>query len=80
MSIFAGLTSDVKIGGIFGLSSYLLLGDKFKEFVPKDFPNKNTPIFMGHGDVDGIVKHEYGVKSAEAIREMGVDVDFRTYP
>lgn len=80
MSLFSGLTSDVKIGGIFGLSCYLLLGDKIKELIPKEFPNKDTPIFMGHGDADSIVKFEYGVKSAEAIKELGVDVDFRKYP
>lgn len=79
MSLFTGLTSDVKIGGIFGLSCYVVLGDKFKEFIPKEFPNKDTPVFMGHGDVDSIVKYEYGVQSADALKAMGVSVDFRKY-
>lgn len=80
MSLFTGLTSDVKVGGIFGLSCYLLLGDKIKELIPKEFPNKDTPVFMGHGEEDSIVKYEYGVKSAEALKEMGMGVEFRKYP
>ena len=80
MSLFAGLTGEVKLGGIFGLSSYLLLADKFKEFIPKDFPNQSTPVFMGHGDMDAVVKFEYGQQTAEAFKGMGLQVDFRKYP
>ena len=42
--------------------------------------NKNVPIFMGHGDSDPLVKHEWGQDTAKALRELGFkSVDFRTY-
>lgn len=50
MAIFSGITAKDKLGGIFGLSCYLLLHNKIKSFLPANNPNKETPIFMGHGD------------------------------
>jgi predicted esterase len=82
MSLFTGATTPHKLAGMFGLSSYLLLGDKIKELAEEAKGiNKETPIFMGHGDADLLVKYEWGVKTAEALRtELGhTKVDFRTY-
>jgi predicted esterase len=50
MAIFSGITAKDKLGGIFGLSCYLLLHNKITSFLPANNPNKETPIFMGHGD------------------------------
>lgn len=44
MSLMAGITNPTKLGGIFGLSCYLLLQGKLRDLVPADSPNKNTPI------------------------------------
>lgn len=41
--------------------------------------NKDTPIFMGHGDIDPLVKHEWGAQTAQVLKESGLKVDFRTY-
>lgn len=46
MSLFSGLTSEKKLGGVFGLSCYLLLREKLEGLVPAGKPNKQTPIFM----------------------------------
>lgn len=40
MSIFSGLTCPQRLGGIFGLSCYLLLQGKVKEMIPAENPNK----------------------------------------
>ena len=56
MSVFTGITSEHKFAGIFGLSCYLLMGNKIKDLLPAQ-PNKDTPIFMGHGDKDPLVKY-----------------------
>lgn len=48
MSVFTGLTTNHQLGGIVGLSCYLLLGDKIKDLATG--ANKHTPVFMGHGD------------------------------
>lgn len=52
---------------------------KIKEYIPADSPNKNTPIFMGHGDLDPLVKYDWGLQTAEALRDMGWNVKFNTY-
>lgn len=79
MSLFAGATHPEKLAGIVGLSSYLLMGAKFKDFVPPDQPNSETPIFMGHGDADPLVRYDWGKRTAAALTDCGFKVDFRTY-
>ncbi|KAL2042665.1 hypothetical protein N7G274_004424 [Stereocaulon virgatum] len=80
ISLFTGITSPTKLAGIFGLSSYLLLQDKIANYVSKENSNKDTPILMGHGDIDPLVKHEWGTETAKILEKMGwTNVDFRTY-
>ncbi|KAL2428942.1 Acyl-protein thioesterase 1 [Exophiala dermatitidis] len=81
MSIFTGVTTPHKLGGVFGLSCYLLLGDKIKEYAKEaNGANKDTPFFMGHGDADELVKYRWGVQTAEFLRnELGHKVEFKTY-
>lgn len=78
MSIFSGLTAPVKIGGIVGLSSWLL-HQSFRDHVPGHDLNKTTPIFMGHGDQDPLVRYPLAQESESALKEMGYDVTFKTY-
>ncbi|KIW96737.1 uncharacterized protein Z519_02128 [Cladophialophora bantiana CBS 173.52] len=82
MSIFTGATTSHKLGGVFGLSCYLVLGDKIKEFAKEaNGANKDTPFFLGHGDADELVKCQWGQQSAEFLRkELGHKVEFKTYP
>ncbi|MCJ1403602.1 hypothetical protein MMC11_006825 [Xylographa trunciseda] len=79
ISLFTGATSPLKLGGIFGLSAYLLLHHKIADFIPAAQPNKDTPIFMGHGDADPTVRYPWGQRTAAALRDLGYAVDFRTY-
>jgi predicted esterase len=79
MSIFSGITSEKKLGGIFGLSSYLLLNSKLPEHTKKG-ANKDTPIFMGHGDSDPLIRPEWGRQTALALKNAGYTVDFKIYP
>jgi predicted esterase len=79
MSLLSGVTCPQKIGGIFGLSCYLLLQGKIKDMIPAENPNKDTPIFMGHGDEDEVVQYKWGKLTAEKLNEWGWTVDFKTY-
>lgn len=79
MSIFSGITAPQKLGGIFGLSCYLLLHSKFKELVAVDGPNKDTPIFMGHGDSDPLVKPAFGQMTAQLLKQEGFKVELKMY-
>ena len=81
MSVFSGLTNKDKLGGVFGLSCYLLLSDRIRNYFPEDWPNKKTPFFLAHGLDDEIVPHSFGEMSSKALKELGVEnVDFRSYP
>ncbi|KAK2879995.1 hypothetical protein FQN49_000688 [Arthroderma sp. PD_2] len=81
MALVTGLTSPEKLGGIFGLSCYLPLPpDQIKKQVPEGWPNQKTPLFMGHGDIDNVVKLEYGEVTAKILKDMGVGVEFHKYP
>lgn len=81
MSLFTGLTIPHKLGGVFGLSCYLVLGDKIKEFAKEaSEANKDTPFFMAHGDADQVVKFAWGQQTAEVLqKELGHKVDFKVY-
>lgn len=79
MALLAGISNPTKLGGIFGLSCYLPLHQKTTELVPTDAPNKETPIFMGHGDADPVVKYSWGQFSAEHLKGLGYSVDLKTY-
>jgi predicted esterase len=79
MSVFTGITAPEKLAGIVGLSCYLLLHNKIKDHVPAVKPNQDTPIFMGHGDRDEVVRYDWGQKTAMALEEFGYKVDFKTY-
>ncbi|KAL8926266.1 MAG: hypothetical protein Q9172_001860 [Xanthocarpia lactea] len=81
IGIFAGLTSPYPLAGIFGLSSYLLLADALPNLITPALKsaNSSTPIFMGHGDLDPLVKLEWGQRTAEALKGLGWKVDLRVY-
>jgi predicted esterase len=80
MSLFSGLTAPSRLGGIVGLSCYMLLSDKIKDLtVEAGNMNKETKIFMGHGDADMVVKYQFGKMTADVLKDMGYQVDFRTY-
>ena len=79
VSLFTGITSEKKLGGIVGFSSYLLLHDKIKDYLKTDAPNNSTPIFMGHGNADDVVKYKWGQQTASILTDMGLKVDFKTY-
>ncbi|KAJ5249135.1 acyl-protein thioesterase 1 [Penicillium chermesinum] len=81
MAVFTGLTSKEKLGGIFGMSCYLTLSDRIKNYVPEDWPNKDTPVWLAHGEDDEVVKFPLGQMSHKMMKELGVqNVSFKSYP
>ncbi|KAI9852814.1 MAG: hypothetical protein M1838_005035 [Thelocarpon superellum] len=79
VAVLTGLTSKEPLGGVFGLSGYLLLGEKVPSLVPEGVDKKALKIFMGHGEDDPLVKFEWGRMSAAKLREWGWDVEFKSY-
>lgn len=80
MSLFSGLTAKTKLAGIVALSSYLLLSLKFADIVPRPEFNKETPIFMAHGDSDQVVNPELGKKSFDLLKGLGYNATLKIYP
>lgn len=79
MSLLAGLTAPTPLAGVFGLSCYLLLPAKLRDMIPAGSPNRQTEIFLGHGDADPVVRYAWGRMTAERLREWGWKVEFKTY-
>lgn len=80
ISLFAGVTNKEKLGGVFGLSSYLLLSDRIKNFMPEEWANKKTPFFLAHGIEDNVVPFAAGKGSAAKLKELGLEnVSFNQY-
>jgi predicted esterase len=80
MSLYSGLTAPKKLGGIVGLSCYLLLRDKIKDLaIEAGNANEKTKIFMGHGTADPVVRYDYGIMTSEVLRDIGYSIDFKTY-
>ncbi|KAF2873213.1 acyl-protein thioesterase 1 [Massariosphaeria phaeospora] len=79
LALISGVTYPKPLGGIIGLSCYLLLHKKVPGMIPDDAPNQNTPVFMGHGDADPVVQYKWGKSSADELTKWGYKVDFRTY-
>lgn len=79
MSIVAGLTYPAPLAGIFAMSGYLLLPTKLRQLIPPENPNKDTSVWMGHGDSDPLVRYDWGKITAEILRGWGYKVEFRTY-
>jgi acetyl esterase/lipase len=41
--------------------------------------NAKTPLFQAHGMRDGVVRFEHGKKSSDALKKLGMDVEFHQY-
>lgn len=77
MTLLTGLSSPIKLGGLVALSGYLPLLPKFTEY--SSHANKQTPLFMGHGDADQVVRYNYGFDSSQYLKKAGYPVQFETY-
>lgn len=77
---YAGLQSETTLGGIFALSGYL---PGFAHVPMSDFvqpANKETPLFIAHGEQDRVIVFPVGKKSALGIKEVRpTNFDFKNY-
>lgn len=64
-ALAAGLTYEHQLAGICAFSGWLPAG-----LLPK-LRNKQTPIFMNHGEQDTLIPLDNGLKSAWALRDAG---------
>jgi len=78
IAMHTALRHSERLAGLVALSSYLVLeGTLAAEASPA---NRDLPILQVHGTEDPMVPYERGVASCERLRELGWEVDFKSYP
>lgn len=84
MALFSGPTFRARLAGVFGLSCYQLMPDNFTKMLAETGTEttiqSRPPVFMGHGEADPLVRFEWGLRTAEGLRERGFDVEWHAYP
>jgi phospholipase/carboxylesterase len=78
MALMTGLRHKERLAGIVGMSGYLPLAASTA--AERTDANALTPIFMGHGQQDGVVALERGTASRDALRALGYEVEWHEYP
>ena len=78
IALAGGLRRQARVAGIAGLSTYLPLASKTADEITD--AGRATPVFMAHGTQDPVVAPAWGSRSRDALRALGVQVDWRTYP
>jgi len=78
MAGFAALTFDQTLAGCFMLSGYLTLKGKVPKLVTA--ASKKTPFWQAHGSSDPVVPFMFGQVSSHIIEQLGVSMEFKTYP
>jgi phospholipase/carboxylesterase len=78
MALLTGLRHKERLAGIVGMSGYLpLAGTTAAE---RSDANALTPIFMGHGQQDGVIAIDRAIESRDRLRALGYDVEWHEYP
>ena len=75
----AGIARKTPLAGLVGLSTYLPMAPPQAAAALQPGAS-SQPLFMAHGQFDPVVPYAGGERSAEAMREMGFDVQWQRYP
>ncbi|MGI9217961.1 MAG: alpha/beta hydrolase [Hydrogenophaga sp.] len=78
MTLLAGVRAPQRLAGLVALSGYLPLADATA--VERSPANRDTPVFMAHGDQDDVVVPARGEAARDTLTALGQPVDWRTYP
>jgi phospholipase/carboxylesterase len=77
IALHCGLRHAEKLGGILALSTYLPLRQTLE--VEAAAANRNIPLFMAHGQFDTVIPYPFGQASAQAMRQLGYEVEWHGY-
>jgi phospholipase/carboxylesterase len=78
VALHVGLRHREPLAGILALSCYLPFRSQLKRELAA--ANHDVPVLMCHGTEDTVVLPRFGEISRDALREVGINVDWRTYP
>ena len=71
------LRREAALAGVVALTTYLPLGKAAA--AEATAAGKGTPVFMAHGVVDPVLKFEWGQASRDALKALGVPVEWHAY-
>jgi len=77
VALLAGLRSPAALGGVVALSTWLPLAKSFPAQLGA--AAREAPIFMAHGTQDQVVRPEYGQRSCDAAKALGVTASMQLY-
>jgi phospholipase/carboxylesterase len=78
IALAAGLRRTTPLAGLIALSTYL---PDAATAAARSVPGaERQPVFMAHGAGDPVVAQPYAVQSAQALRELGFEVEWHSYP
>jgi phospholipase/carboxylesterase len=78
MALLTGLRHKERLAGIVGLSGYLPLAQSTA--AERSDANALTPVFLGHGQQDGVVDVQRGKASRDMLQALGYQVEWHEYP
>jgi phospholipase/carboxylesterase len=78
MTLLAGLRAPQRLAGLVALSGYLPLAAATA--AERHPANRDTPVFMAHGDFDDIVVPARGEAARDALLALGQPVQWHPYP
>ncbi len=78
ITLGAGLRCAHRLAGLAGLSGYLPLADRTA--AERHAANHDVPVFMAHGQRDGIVVPQRGQAARDALSALGLQVEWHDYP
>jgi phospholipase/carboxylesterase len=67
-----------RLAGVLALSCYLPLNASLE--AERSQANRNTPIFMAHGQYDDLIPLPRAEQSREVLEKLGYKVEWKTYP
>lgn len=78
MTLLAGLRYPHRLAGLLGMSGYLPLAASTA--ADRHPANGDVPIFLAHGQRDGVIGLDRAVASRDALARLGYRVDWHEYP
>jgi phospholipase/carboxylesterase len=73
-----GLRHPQRVAGVLALSTYLPLAASLEQEASP--ANRNTPIFMAHGQFDDLIPIDRAERSREFLTQLGYNVEWHAYP
>ncbi|KAI5804883.1 Phospholipase/carboxylesterase/thioesterase [Geopyxis carbonaria] len=78
IALLAGISCKHKLGGIVAMSTWIALRDKVSTMATD--ANKGIPIFQAHGEIDYVVRFDWGELTKKLLLDMGHPVEWHQYP